>query len=56
VEAIKDLFGDLTTLGFSTAILVGLGVILYVINRQLSALYKDRPNQQHYRQLIMVGV
>jgi len=56
VEAIKQLFGDLTVFGFSTAILVGLGALVYVVHRQLTALYKDKPNQQHYRQLIMVGV
>jgi small conductance mechanosensitive channel len=56
VEAIKELFGDLKVFGLSTAILIGLCVLVFVVHRQLLALYKDKPSQQHYRQLIMVGV
>jgi small-conductance mechanosensitive channel len=53
---LENLFEELTTLGLSTGVLVGLGLLIFLVHRRLLAFYADKPGQQHYRQLIMVCV
>ncbi len=56
MESTNTLLSELTTFGLSAVVLGVLGVIVFVINRRLLALYSERPSQQHYRQLIMAGI
>jgi len=56
VESLKGLFGELTVFGLSVGVLVGLGLLIFVVHRRLLAFYTNKPGQQHYRQLIMVCV
>jgi small-conductance mechanosensitive channel len=55
-EPVQELLAELTTFGLLAAVLVGLGVAVFLIHRWLLAFYADKPSQQHYRQLIMVCV
>jgi small conductance mechanosensitive channel len=56
VESFKGLFGELTVFGLSVGVLVGLGLLIFLVQRRLLAFYSTKPSQQHYRQLIMVCV
>lgn len=56
MDAFKDLFGDLTGFGQSAGVLVGLGLLTYLVHRRLLAVYYQKPGQQRYRQLIMACV
>lgn len=56
MEQLKQLFGDLTAYGVSTAVLVGIIAVTFLVHRQLIKFYSGKPGQAHYRQLVMVGV
>ena len=56
MESFKGLFGELTVFGLSLGVLVGLGLLIFLVHRRLLAFYTNKPGQQHYRQLIMVCV
>ena len=53
---LENLFEELIAVGLSTGVLVGLGLLIFLVHRRLLAFYSDKPSQQHYRQLIMVCV
>ncbi len=56
MDVLKSLFGELTILGLSVGVLIGLGLLIYLVHRRLLAFYSSKPSQQHSRQLIMVCV
>ena len=56
MESFKELFGEYTTFGLSTGVLIGLLVVVLFVHNRLLAFYSKKPGQQHSRQLIMIGI
>ncbi len=55
-ESVAGLLEKLTLFGMSLGVVVGVGLLIWVVHRRLLKFYSDRPAQQHYRQLIMICV
>ena len=52
----SELFNKLTLFGMSIGVVAVLGILVFVVQRYLLAAYANNPSQQHYRQLITIGI
>ena len=51
-----QLLANLTIFGLSLAVVVGVSLVIFFINRRLAAFYAEKPAQQHYQQLLMLCI
>ena len=52
----SELLANLIVFGLSLAVVAGVLLALFLINRWSQAFYAERPAQQHYQQLLMVCI
>jgi len=52
----SDILGKLTVFGISLAIAVVIAALVWFVHRHLLKMYSGKAAEQHYRQLIMIGV